>query len=139
MNREIKFRGKSKELNKWFYGSLVNTIEFADFILEDAGFENRVQVIHETVGQFTGLKDTKLIDVFEGDVVSLYKKGSNYSRHYQGVVVWNIQQAGYMIRCDKYLIEILSLAMEGDGEVTILSSLEIIGNIHDNPELIKPQ
>lgn len=33
MDREIKFRGYSKELNKWFIGSLDNTLNWADFII----------------------------------------------------------------------------------------------------------
>ncbi len=90
----------------------------------------------EILMQYTGLKDKNGKEIYEGDILSGWRKGSNSDRGYTGVVFWQIEQAGYMIRCGKYLLEILSLAMEGDGEETRLSSFEIIGNIYEHPHLL---
>ena len=73
MNREILFRGKSAYSNKWLYGNLIdNGLSGKDksvFILPtDAdNYDEYEEVIPETVGQFTGLKDKNGIRIFEGD------------------------------------------------------------------------
>jgi uncharacterized phage protein (TIGR01671 family) len=147
MSREIKFKcwlvGKKKMLilestteahnhylqtgsgGFWLYestgGALMANSEAGDILL-----------------QFIGLKDRKDQEIFEGDILTGWKKGSNSDRGYTGFVEWNTSQCGFMIRCDKYLMEILSLAMSGDGETTRLDSFEVIGNIHENPSLINP-
>lgn len=74
MNREILFRGKSVETNEWVYGSYIlekygNTPYICYF--EYGTFVNikQVEVIPETVGEFTGITDKNGIKIFEGDIV----------------------------------------------------------------------
>ena len=74
MNREILFRGKSVETNEWVYGSYIlekygNTPYICYF--EYGTFVNikQVEVIPETVGEFTGMTDKNGTKIFEGDIV----------------------------------------------------------------------
>lgn len=69
--REIKFRGKRKDNGEWVYGNLqVPTPPFDKYFMWDKNdYGQQVEVIPETVGQFTGLKDKNKKDVYEGDVL----------------------------------------------------------------------
>ena len=92
--------------------------------------------VSQTLQQFTGLLDKNGKEIYEGDVVNGWRKGSNSDMGYTGVIQWQQEQAGWIIKCGKYVMEILSLAMSGDGETTKLDSFEVIGNIYENPELL---
>lgn len=139
--REILFRGKRVDNGEWVIGYLVRgedylyetemtTIFSTDTIFyphtETSGYD---RVIPETVGQYTGLKDKNGNKIFEGDIVEftdkyIHKKGRakivfeafkwKYSGCYYGgnPIVW--------LCIDDSSIE-----------------FEVIGNIHDNPELLE--
>jgi len=118
--RDIEFRGKNIATRKWKYGSLLKTkhISTGQDLYKIISYEpgNETDVIPETVGQFTGLTDKNGVKVFEGDIV-LYK-GMNC------LVRWDTEKSGYFIGEEKYW-------MMND------TTIEVIGNIHDNPELLK--
>lgn len=133
MEREIKFRAKG--FGKWHYGSYVHfdkkptngccNINYKDFIVAN-GDEHYFPITElSSVGQYTGLKDKNGKEIYEGDIV---ENGGYYN--IMGVVCYDTQYAHYFI------------FNEASGEsidfVEIFSSeVEVIGNIHDNPELIK--
>ena len=140
--REILFRGKRIDNGEWIIGDGIHkpkSINYKGTVWID-GMEDRandwIPIIPETVGEYTGLKDKNGVKIFEGDIVkgqSLYKYGGF---EYLGVVRWGNQN---------YLIGWLVSNASGDWDLRACSAKisldnitgEIIGNIYDNPELLK--
>lgn len=135
--REILFRGKEVKSSDWYYGDIfhssmnVDTARIHDYI-------NRanVEIIPDTLGQYTGLTDKNGVKIFEGDIV----KGTAYSGEFVGIIVWIDEIGGFGVRYRKRQeatawenSSILKCASKGR---TDEFTAEIIGNIYDNPELI---
>ena len=124
MKLEILFRGKRVDTGEWVEGSLIGNDVIVGKIVE---FEEDYfctefwyKVDPETVGQFTGMTDKKGKKLFEGDVYSMGEKNILY------VVIFDKSQfIGKQVGNR-------SLA----GLEYWKSDIEIIGNIHDNPELL---
>lgn len=116
--REILFRGKGNI--EWVYGDLRHLNDGRVAIRKD-GEIYPYEVIPETVGQYTGLTDKNGKKIFEGDIC---KHISNYS----GNTVISV-----VTYTDGHF---LALVDEHSG-FELSEKLEIIGNIHDNPELLK--
>jgi uncharacterized phage protein (TIGR01671 family) len=113
--REILFRGKTRITGNWIYGFYgENTTTKEPQIVGKNDFCYSL-VIPETVGQYTGLTDKNGAKVFEGDVVIWCR--------IKGIVVWE----GH-----KFYIKSNLLWDFSDDDC-----IEVIGNIHDNPELLK--
>lgn len=112
-------------------------------IIEKEYFE--VEVIPETVGQYTRLHDKNEVEIYEGDIVKL-----SYNKHYWIRTIESIKTSAlYFIEqydncsrddeTDEYTYEISS---KNKGcwrtiDFTDTRELTIIGNIHDNPELLQ--
>lgn len=117
--REIKFRGFSNSLESWIFGSLdLSKQSGFDAVirthdLEDCYSSKPIDI--KTIGQFTGLKDVNGVDVYEGDI--LEKNGQ-----FIGVVRFS---DGYF-----YVTSWL------DYKFKDVAESKIIGNIHQNPELL---
>lgn len=126
--RTIKFRGKNLD-GEWVYGfyveeerQTINGFEKKHFIVND-GYD---YVKPETVGQFTGLHDKDGKEIYEGDILQLkYSDGSYHSSS-----VYYTQQKGYWA-VDVSINERIILGYIDR------TKLVVIGNIHDNPELLK--
>ena len=150
--REIKFRGMSDRTSKFSYGSYVKT----DFALTGAviaggnGF-GHVEVNPKTVGQYTGLKDKNGVEIYEGDICSIryYTPFGDKTDDYYGeylVKKW----MGQFILLSQTENERLSFIDFADTtsskyvsnvgtvcEFSNIVNVKVIGNIHQNPELLK--
>ena len=93
----------------------------------DWGLPNRHlqgDVLPETVGQYTGLTDKNGKKIFEGDIMPVWENGEKY--YYK--VIYN---------GDCFMLSMLD-SQQGSYPLSVKNSIsEIIGNIHDNPELMK--
>lgn len=67
MNKKYIFRGKAKNTNKWFYGSL---LEYNGYVIYDYELADWVPVDEHTIGQYTGVCDDRGNMIFEGDFVA---------------------------------------------------------------------
>jgi len=119
MSREIKFRGKRKDNGEWLYGYL--GAEDQIIIWDNPnGISRIIQIIPETVGQFTGYNDIDGKDIYEGDILTYTSTG------FVGEVIFLSPQ-----------FTLVNIA-RGDGHDLVLTAdLKLIGNIHDNPKLLK--
>ena len=127
MNREIKFRGKSNHPKSFSYGdfvfgSLITRGELDPLInVYDENSSRDVRVDPNTIGQFTGVLDGRNQEIYENDFVATYFDGHCT---YQGEVRF---EAGRFI------------VSTNNGLLTNIGgkSWLVIGNIHDNPELME--
>ena len=141
--REILFRGKRTDNGEWIEGDLAHSHgrTYCGFY-----FETISQVDPPTVGQYTGLTDANGVRIFDGDIVRCCIEEGLYVT---AQVVFECGAFGlakrpelplwYPNACNNdnfmSLWEIIWNAEELDGECAYM--LEVIGNIHDNPELLE--
>ena len=127
--REILFRGKRVNNGEWVYGYL--RFVYID-VPEKASVYSPIRVrsfdvITKTVGQYTGLTDKNGKKIFEGDILEGDLEDSlDPGAKWRSEVIWG--KFGWNCKGNK-----ISLPMD---EFDILEG-EVIGNIYDNPELLK--
>lgn len=133
--REILFRGKRVDNGKWITGYYFHYETCHEhFIITDMSYDmpDMEQVIPETVGEYTGLKDKNGKKIFEGDIIAIdedsiyYHTASGPVRTYKGMWVSFYLPDAHGRDCYDELYR-------------INSEREVIGNIHDNPELLQEE
>lgn len=141
--REIIFRGKSEYDGEWIHGgALHQTDNYGDevdrwFIIDgtetnDYDIGEPIRVIPETIGQYTGLTDKNGKKIFEGDIIKTHGNDS-YVIKYGEYIPRNYCLARYR---DKPTIGFYAYDGERCFQLSTNSRCyEVIGNIHDNPEL----
>lgn len=133
--REIKFRGKAKLDGKWWFGNLVPKDTRGNTQINNPEHGGCFDIDPDTVGQFTGLHDKNLKDIYEGDIVKM-------STAEFGDEIYRI---GY----EDSHIGAFSLCADGQEDTCRFVGIfgrdygyepfycEVIGNIYDNPQLLK--
>ena len=122
--REILFRGYSTAERMWVYGDLSHTTDKTVHISNENCF---IGVKPETVGQYTGLTDKNGKKIFEGDIIDTPDRLIK--------VVWLKGNAQFDLEFVRYAHNNIIINFKGI-EMRDLYSYEVIGNIHDNPELM---
>ena len=146
--REIKFRAKGLIDNQWHYGSYVYTNDdrnnpFASGPVKEnhhiiqyfpgdwnlGGWE-AIEIDPNTLGQFTSLKDKNGKEIYEGDIIAFKWKNCD------GVDITDLLEV-------RFVRGVFAFLWDGDldHEANVVSPThewaDVIGNIHDNPDLIK--
>lgn len=160
MNREILFRGKRTDNGEWVEGYLCechhkDTGKY-DYAIQEM-FENGYimhEVIPETVGQYTGLTDKNGKKIFEGDIFkfkdevweSCYTScGTEYDSwevENYGVVGFDEDTGRFDFIKYKYNENSVEADLHENHDIEFsdfVGTLEVIGNIHDNPEFLEVQ
>lgn len=142
MSREILFRGKAVNTDEWVYGSCLFGVNYfgennvyiypKTVTIDSRGCTENyagLWVDSETVGQWTGLVDKNGNKIFEGDILSIDGSKEKYDACME--VVFKDFQWKCMVRNRKSFMHYFH-RLENNPD-----KYEIIGNIWDNPELLK--
>lgn len=129
--RPIEFRAKVKRSlqleqikNGWIHGGIFENKIISRNMNEGsicAGFCSEVEIMPETVGQFTGLKDKNGKKIFEGDI--------GWDEHNECYGVVKFEEGKFLYVWENIAEDLREVA----------DSIEIYGNIHENPELLEVQ
>ena len=112
----IDFLNKTVTFAAYTDGEEVDNLEKYSFDENDFLYKKDLKIM-----QYTGLKDEYGDEIYEGDIVTLHN--SRYK------VIFNMEQARFVLRDDKFEMEIPFTNNNNE-------RMEIIGNIYENPELM---
>ncbi|MDE6020308.1 MAG: YopX family protein [Ruminococcus sp.] len=118
MEREILFRGKRIDNGKWVYGyyiKLKSCDETLHIIVDEHGEYHRI--MPNILEQYIELTDKNGVKIFEGDILKR-------------------NEAIYEVKYSTEQVRFLAILSNGIFNPAVFQNCEVIGNIHDNPELL---
>lgn len=135
--RTIKFRGKDIETGEWIYGHFFQRLGHYPAIVEPRLRDGKVMyyeiaVEDTTVGQFTGLMDKNGNDIYEGDVIGCHNPSIKH------LIFYNEKQGRFMAALNGD-VENDFVGVCGLDDSRWTGSKKVIGNVYDNPELLKEE
>lgn len=122
MERQNKFRGKSLSTGEWVYGYYVRARNAGDTFIIDIESGVSIQVDPKTVGQYIRDNDKDDKEIYEGDIVRGYFTSFDFEGNDTGEIKTVVVDDIVYIR--RTLMNVQQ------------STIEIIGNTHDNPDLL---
>lgn len=142
--RTIKFRGKRLDNGEWIFGDLLQTNEGSVCIgihgqyIDDGMhfndlYDETPYIDEDTLGQFTGLLDKNGKEIYEGDIVR-YQDTMGYS--FIGLIGFDEGRFGFVNRRGIGTLDKDGVYADGYCSVPYTIEYEVLGNIHDNPELL---
>lgn len=133
--REIMFRGKSKAIgSEWLYGDAL-IYEKSAQIWETINDRKHNSVVSlETIGQYIGSKDCKGTKIFEGDI-GKYKQTDGAKLNGKPIIC--IGKVVYNQKTSSFAVDSKDEIGAKHYDYFPIKDFEVIGNIHDNPELLK--
>jgi|WetSurMetagenome_2_1015567.scaffolds.fasta_scaffold00725_3 uncharacterized phage protein (TIGR01671 family) len=140
--REIKFRGKSVESREWIYGDLVhNALTSRSMTVSVAIKPDNcypIEVIPESVGQYTESHSKGWKEIYGGDIVEGDSWKEPYALKTKKIAIgWvNFSPDCGWYFCTNNLDGSYRSLPKGCRTLPNLKDCEVVGNIHDNPELI---
>ena len=141
MNREIEFRGFDG--TKWYYGDLEynrkTDVARIHTYKEDGSYSRQYTVDHDTVGQYTGLKDKNDKPVYEGDIVECVSWNEYFANPATGEVMQPFRRkmfVDYRNGGFKMVEQMPEPMKDNEWDIICNGDIVIIGNTHDNPELL---
>lgn len=157
--RDIIFRGKRNDTGEWVEGYYVCLGGTYHYILtgklvisHGTVLFKKYIVIPETVGQYTGLTDINGKKIFEGDIIryadmydyNCYLESLDNVEAYDGVDygnIWTVDEVVYGIKVGYPAFDLNRHDFEVNGLSELVESrqyqYEVVGNIYDNPEMLK--
>lgn len=149
--KEILFRGKRVDNDEWVYGDLIHrqvwSTQLTIIRVSDDGFDHyeEFEVKPETVSQFTGLVDKYGKKIFEGDILRgfcyPFQDGEGNYNYYAEVFWFEDNSAFGLVTHKNPKSNVVGIS---DGNCAYIEDWdnhqwEIIGNIYDNPELLRSE
>lgn len=118
--RQIKFRGKRLDNGKWVYGDLLTNNKEPKILT----YKGQYSIDSTTIGQFTGLYGKHKTPIYEGDILD--------TPSMRGMLVVFTYGSFHMVT-------ISGASHYFDAWINEIDKFEIIGNIHENKDLLEPK